>query len=115
MNQSEQTTLYKSTKINYTHERDKDIEVRLVKAENLNRILSWALGLLAPTVIWIGTNIKDRATVEEKVMHLEEQQRELTKSLNLTNDDLGTVQTWADEQFVSKSVWEEYKSNNKND
>lgn len=48
-------------------------------------------------------------------MHLEEQQRELTKSLNLTNDDLGTVQTWADEQFVSKSVWEEYKSNNKND
>lgn len=107
------TTFYKSTPINYSHERDKDIEVRLVKAEKLNMILSWVLGLLAPAVVYLGTTIKDRATIEEKVTNLESQVTELTKSLNLTNDDLGQVQTWADEQFVSKSVWEEYKSNNK--
>ncbi len=96
-------------------DNDKEIklQVRLALLERSNKMLAWALGPIGTIAIIAGTYAWNSQSsivrLDTQVMQVTKAKDDIIKALNETNVDLGSVQTWVEENYVSKEVFEATK------
>ena len=93
-------------------DKDKEVlkEVRLALLEQSVKIVQWALPIIGTVAMIAGTYAwNSQSTIvrlESENKRMKEDLSELVESLNLTNTDLGDVQKWVEETYISKEVFE---------
>ena len=92
------------------------LEVRLALLEKTNKILVWIAGALLTIVVplasYIMNSSNESTKYETKIEQLQLEVKTITDALNLTNEDLGILQTWVEENYVTKDVFDATKKSN---